>query len=78
MQVDLGTMLRWVQGYIMSQAETITRKLFLGGVDVDIKCLDEKLNLWCTSVKYLWIEFLVIIKETCMSQENFPVDQGGE
>ena len=37
-----------------------------------------KLNLWCTLIKYWWILFVVILKETCINQDNFPSAQRGK
>ena len=43
LQSDLGKMLQDMQGYTISQSETTKRHLLWGGVDMDIKFLDEKL-----------------------------------
>ena len=45
---------------------------------MDIKLLDKKLNPWYMAVKYLWIAFVVILKDTCMNQGKLPFSQGGE
>ena len=59
---DIGSMLQMIQGYILSQADPITRQLLWGGSDMDIKWMDEKLNPWCTAVKSCWIACVVIFK----------------
>ena len=44
---------------------------------MNIRWMDEKLNLWCAAVKSLWMECVVIYKETRINQEKFPFSQVG-